>query len=184
MHKLIIGYDQHAENPRQTNDYFSQIFSAHRTVTGDINATGNYRSLEAEYLGECGKNNIEVPIYLYEHSGIAINTTGFSCPWDSGKLGYIFASKEKVREEFGWKRITPKRIEFIKECLTNEVEEWGQWLSGEVYRYRIEDADGEVVDSLCDCYDKQTIKDYIDESLFPNQNIDEVIDNAFENLED
>ena len=25
-----------------------------------------------------------LPLYLYDHSGITMNTTGFSCPWDSG----------------------------------------------------------------------------------------------------
>ena len=27
-----------------------------------------------------------LPLYLYDHSGITMNTCGFSCPWDSGQV--------------------------------------------------------------------------------------------------
>ena len=33
-----------------------------------------------------------LPLYLYDHSGITMNTCGFSCPWDSGQVGWIYAS--------------------------------------------------------------------------------------------
>ena len=26
------------------------------------------------------------PLYLYDHGGITMNTTGFSCSWDSGQV--------------------------------------------------------------------------------------------------
>lgn len=42
-----------------------------------------------------------LPVYMYDHSGLTINTTGFSCPWDSGLLGWIYASHDKIKEEFG-----------------------------------------------------------------------------------
>ncbi len=40
-----------------------------------------------------------------------MNTTGFSCPWDSGQVGWVFVSKKKVREEYGVKRITESLVE-------------------------------------------------------------------------
>jgi len=43
-----------------------------------------------------------LPIFKYQHSGVRYNTTGFSCPWDSGKFGYIYISKEAGAAE-GWK---------------------------------------------------------------------------------
>ena len=30
------------------------------------------------------------PLYLYDHSGLAISTKPFSCPWDSGQIGVIY----------------------------------------------------------------------------------------------
>ena len=41
-----------------------------------------------------------LPLYLYDHSGITIATTPFSCRWDSGQVGFIIISKEKMRHEY------------------------------------------------------------------------------------
>ena len=39
-----------------------------------------------------------LPLYLYDHSGITMNTTGFSCGWDSGQVGFICISKKRKQE--------------------------------------------------------------------------------------
>lgn len=43
-----------------------------------------------------------LPLYLYDHSGTIMNTTGFSCPWDSGQVGWIFCSHKRMKEETGY----------------------------------------------------------------------------------
>lgn len=88
------------------------------------------------------KNDIVLPLYLYDHSGITMNTGGFSCPWDSGRVGYIYVSLEKVRKEYGWKQITKKRREKILEYLRGEVATYDDFLTGSVYGYVVEGADG------------------------------------------
>ena len=37
-----------------------------------------------------------LPLYLYDHSGLSMNTSGFSCPWDSGQVGWIYCNNEKA----------------------------------------------------------------------------------------
>src|SRR5690625_3920396 len=34
-------------------------------------------------IEELQKHVVMLPLYLYDHSGITINTTGFTCKWDS-----------------------------------------------------------------------------------------------------
>jgi len=183
MRKLIIGYDQDCESPRTYSDHYTKIFSAHRNVRGDVQAEGGYRSLHAEYLAKCGNDNIELPIYLYEHGGIALNTTGFNCSWDSGQLGYIFAPKNVIRKEFGWKKLTPERIERIKTYMRNEVELFSKWLNGEVYYYLVEDEDGETIDSLSYLFNKEDIIDnLIIEGHFNQEEVDDIVDEAFKNI--
>jgi len=46
------------------------------------------------------KDVIYLPVYMYDHSGITINTVGFSCGWDSGQIGYIYVTKDKIRKEY------------------------------------------------------------------------------------
>lgn len=45
---------------------------------------------------------IILPLYLYDHSGITMSTSVFSCPWDSGQVGWIYASKQKFIDETGY----------------------------------------------------------------------------------
>ena len=78
-----------------------------------------------------------LPLYLYDHSGITMNTTGFSCRWDSGQVGWIYISKQKMLEEYGGKYVTKKLKERVAEYLVNEVEEYDQYLTGEAYGYKI-----------------------------------------------
>lgn len=95
---------------------------------------------------------IVLPLYLYDHSGLSMSTSRggwpFTCPWDTSTVGFIYVTKDKVREEFGWKRITRKRHERIVEYLRNEVSTYNQHLTGDVWYYIIEDDDGEYLESI------------------------------------
>lgn len=92
-------------------------------------------------------NNIVLPVYLYDHSGITISTSGFSCPWDSGQVGIMYCTKEKAVHEFGKKICTKKVREAAIKCMTSEIESIDQYLTGQVYGFRVLDPDGEEVDA-------------------------------------
>ena len=91
---------------------------------------------------EIKKDHIVLPLYLYDHSGITMSTGSFGCQWDSGRVGYIYVSLEKVRKEYGWKHVTKKRREKILEHLRGEVETYDDFITGSVYGYRVEGAEG------------------------------------------
>jgi hypothetical protein len=61
-----------------------------------------------EMLPLAEKSDCILPVYLYDHSGLTINTTGFTCPWDSGQIGWIYASHEQVKAEYG--AVTPENL--------------------------------------------------------------------------
>ena len=93
---------------------------------------------------------IEVlPLYLYDHSGITMNTTGFSCPWDSGQVGLIYTNKEQM-DYIGLSSDTPS--ERIREILDGEVVTYDMYLRGEVYGFEVETADGEFIDACSGFY--------------------------------
>lgn len=98
------------------------------------------------------KRYVILPLYLYDHSGITMNTSGFSCGWDSGQVGFIYCSLEKARENWGltpaagWDFLMEQvftddwfRGKTLRECttevLTGEVETYDQYLRGDVYGY-------------------------------------------------
>lgn len=93
---------------------------------------------------------VVLPLYLYDHSGITISTGPFSCVWDSGQVGWIYVTHENIRKEYGWKRLTKKRLKQIEGYLKGEVDVYDDYLTGAVYGYVVEDPDGiDVEDGSC-----------------------------------
>lgn len=79
------------------------------------------------------KKYIVLPVYMYEHSGITIRTSKFSCPWDSGQIGYIYISKDKAKKEWG-KGYADKATKY----LDGEIQTLDDYLTGNVYGYVVE----------------------------------------------
>lgn len=77
---------------------------------------------------------VMLPIFIYSHSGISINTTGFNCPWDSGRLGTIFISRERINAEYG----THGRTQ-IEGYLRGEIETYDQFLRGDIWGFIVRD---------------------------------------------
>jgi hypothetical protein len=87
------------------------------------------------------KYNLIIPVYAYEHSGITISAGGKRMgwdSWDSGRLGFVFVSHKKILDEYGGKRITKKLLDRAEKCLLAEVEEYDDYLTGNVWGYVIE----------------------------------------------
>jgi len=79
------------------------------------------------------KHYIILPLYLYDHSGITMSTGQFTCPWDSGQVGYIYA---KLGAE-------GMDAPSIRACLESEVAVYDQYLRGDVYGFIVEERDAE-----------------------------------------
>ena len=83
-----------------------------------------------------------LPLYLYDHSGITMNTCGFSCPWDSGQVGWIYADKAMIEQEHG--KITPEILEKVRQTLEAEVKEYDYYLTNQCYGFQLFKEDVEV----------------------------------------
>lgn len=92
-----------------------------------------------------------LPVHLLDHSGLAISLTPFHCPWDSGQVGWIYATRPTIREAFGVERITSSVRIRVVEVLAAEIAEYDAYLRGEGYGYEIVE-DGVVVDSCWGYY--------------------------------
>lgn len=86
-----------------------------------------------ELMERFEKTNIVMPLFLYDHSGITMNTTGYSCPWDSGQVGIIYASYATIRKEYG--NAGNKNRTKAMHLLGCEVKEYDDYLTGDVYGY-------------------------------------------------
>jgi hypothetical protein len=141
-YRIEIFYDTSPDSPRNWDNMGTMVCFHNRYTLGDKNHgydTDDYEGWEGMKVAIEKNENaaIILPIFMYDHSGITIATKPFGCRWDSGQIGFIFISKEKIRKEFNIKRVTKKWLEKVATYLDGEVETYDQFLRGDVYGYEI-----------------------------------------------
>lgn len=133
----------------------------HGLRSGDFDG---WDDMEAHIEKELGAVAI-LPVYMYDHSGITIRTKPFSCPWDSGQIGFIFVTREKVLKDFNRKRMSKGLLSKVYECLESEVETYDRYITGDVWCYVIKGADGEVLDSCGGFFGEKEVQKQGEEML-------------------
>ena len=134
--------DEYPESPREWDNLGTMACFHRRYTLGDKDIPfssddfNGWNEME-EYILKSLDAAVVLPLYLYDHSGITMNTTGFSCRWDSGQVGFIYITKDKIMKEYGVKRIRRQLKEKVEKMLVNEVEVYDQYLTGDVYGFRI-----------------------------------------------
>ena len=156
-YNVEIHQDENPEDPREWDNLGMMVCFHKRYNLGDKH---NYRSQNFNGWSELKKQIIKdhnpvaiIPLYLYDHSGITINTTGFSnidsARWDWGQIGFAFIPRDEFLKEFEKKRVTKTLKEKANEILLSEVQTYNQYLTGEVYGYVIKDIETEEVKESC-----------------------------------
>lgn len=140
----------------------------------NIKEVYKYESDETDYVVDLIKDNIQnteiksfleskewiiLPIYMYDHSCQTIKTTPFSCKWDSGLIGYIYASDKSYNNE----GLTKEKA--IK-VLENEIVELNDYLNGNVYIGDLH-KDGESIECTGNYYpcNYDSFKNMVEEML-------------------
>lgn len=131
---IEVHQDHDAMNPLTEWDQLGRMTCWHRRYTlGHDHDFCNGDAL-FDHLKEQGPS-IKLPLYLYDHGEITIATTPFSCPWDSGQVGWIYCTKQEARDWLGVKTLHKKHLDQIENILIAEVNLYDQYLKGEVYGY-------------------------------------------------
>ena len=149
---IIVEQDKLSESPREW-DNIGKMFCLHGRY--DLGDKHNFSSddfdgwdeieafLKSEYDAV-----IVLPLFLYDHSGISMKTCrhGQHSAWDCGKVGFIYATREQILENYGCKKIGKNIRKKVEDNLISEVETYSHYLEGQVYHYSVE-KDGELIDS-------------------------------------
>lgn len=112
-YEFTLSKDEDPENPREWDNIGTMVYAHGRYTLGDKQEYNSDDVLtniaddlgidtDAFNEGEMDEQEVILPLYLYDHSGITMNTTGFSDRWDSGQVGFIYASKQKLIDETGY----------------------------------------------------------------------------------
>jgi hypothetical protein len=169
-----ICVDDDAENPRDAMDTLGTMWCWHRRYqlgskkesrekSVDPSNYGGWEELR-EAIEKQEKPAVILPVYMYDHSGLALSTSSFDCPWDSGQVGFIFATREAVLEAYRVKRITQKIRERVESCLKAEVATYSAYANGEVYGFRVM-KEGEEIDSCWGYYGSEEIPYMLEQAL-------------------
>jgi len=147
--------DEDPPNPRKECDNLGTMVCLHeRYSLGDKNklTLEEANELEARVEKEGG---VVLKLYLYDHSGITIATKPFSCPWDSGRIGFIYVEKDRIEGEYGWVRYPAINREKAIEVLEGEVTAYDNYLTGGYCGIVVEDEKGNEVHSCWGYDDKK-----------------------------
>lgn len=144
---IEIHAEPYPNNPRTDYDHLGTMYCFHKRYQ-----LGDKHTLSIDEVKEMAESTdyISLPLYLYDHSGITMQTKPFSCPFDSGQVGIIIISKEKIRSEYG--NLSANTENKARQCLQHEVLEYDQYLTGNVFYYVVKDCLGIEISSCSGLY--------------------------------
>ena len=143
MNKLTLKIipDDDPINPRTEYDNLGHMVCSHRRyILGDATPNIDFDKFNSwdhveKYLQHIYEAAVILPLYLYDHSGLTMATTPFSCRWDSGQVGFIYVTRQEVLDEAPGnpKRLTKRAREWATKLLEGEVETYDQYQTGNVF---------------------------------------------------
>lgn len=174
-YRVTLRPDRDPESPREWDNLGTMVCWASRYTLGDEQPKCDNEEWLRDLIGELvnaddpelipfdphgmailDKHVVMLPLYLFDHSGITMNTGGFSCPWDSGQVGYIYCTLEQCRDNWmrpdaTWDTMLPTHDgpditmrEYAKRILESEVETYATYLEGQVYGFEIQTREVEL----------------------------------------
>jgi hypothetical protein len=70
---------------------------------------------------------------------MTISANRFSCPFDSGKLGYMWATHEEIKQWYQVQEITPDILQKVQVNFIEQIEEYDRYMNGTFYGVTIEE---------------------------------------------
>jgi len=159
---IDINQDEFADSPRDWGSPTQMICFQRRYDLGDKHSynSDDYDGWDELSKAISKKGDLIAPLYLYDHSGLRIKIGSFQgllpqghAEFDSGQVGFIVFTREKIREHFEVKRITPATLKKAQKLMEQDVSYYDSYISGSVYQYTVTDEDGEVIESCGGYYD-------------------------------
>lgn len=146
--KLKIRRDEHPINPREEYENAGHMVCWHRRYQLGDEQPREQPADWREVFDIENPDAIVLPLYLYDHSGITMSVGKFSCPWDSGQVGWIYLTRKALDENWpasypdgaskeDKSKIDEERIELGKACLRSEVETYDAFLTGDCWGFEL-----------------------------------------------
>ena len=145
---IDVYYDENTESPREWENMGTMLCSHRRYNLGDVKESKSMATDDIlDYVNR--KDVISLSLYLYDHSGLSMKCSRNGNPWynaplpqghaefDSGLVGFIVVTKEKILKEYSKKRMSKALVRKAFDLLQSEVEVYSSYLEGNCYGYEV-----------------------------------------------
>ena len=138
--RLRILPDDEPFSPRDADPFSTWVCWHSRYTLGDSHTYARPQDFLAAITPRVA---LIFPLYLYDHSGLTVSLASFAgraphASWDSQQVGFAYVLKSTVRQEYKISRITPRIYEKVRRCVEAEVQEYNQYLHGDIYGFLVE----------------------------------------------
>ena len=158
-YKVTIEQDTDPSSPSEYQDEHAFIVTTNNRYFTVAGPNGETASTIGENLGEWEKTHhvykLNALIHGDVHLSIASDLKQYYMGFDSGQIGFLLVTRDEPE------------IPEPQKYAEGMVEEWNQYLSGDVWGFVIEDGDGNHLDSCWEFYGFDYAKSEA-ESAVPN----------------
>lgn len=144
---VSVYWDDCAENPREWGGNVGKLVSPReKYFKNEVPINSN---IYGEYWLDAKEYAAVFPLYVLDHSGVNFSIGYAANPWghwDCFQCGWIVVEKDEMRAR-GWKRLSKKRRDQLREWIAGELETYSDYCNGAVYYYTVTDPDGNEVDA-------------------------------------
>lgn len=110
-----------------------------------------------KYLSKEHDAAVILPLYLHDHSGLALSTESFEgrvtyAQLDSGLVGFIFAKLSSILKAWNKRKLREKLRGKVITELKGEVQRYHHYLNGKVYSYEVQNSKGEYLQGCSGFY--------------------------------
>jgi len=160
---IEIVADEYAQSPDEWGNDDAFIIYDHRDFFVERKGFDGQEIFDRLQAGKLIQDGYHIfPLYAYIHSGVslALSRSGDGkywqhAAWDTSFKGFVLVKRSK-----GWSYRRDK-AEKVAQSIVNE---WNDYLSGNVYGFRVLDPEGELIESAWGFYGNPEESGIIDEA--------------------
>lgn len=109
---------------------------------------------------------IMLPVYMYDHGGTAFYagyhpSYPFNDRWDAGRVGFIFITRDQLKNCWGWQRVTSQREIKLVDYMRAELKTYESYCNGNVYCVDIE----QFSESCCGFFSIESAKEFAESTI-------------------
>ncbi len=139
--RYSLGDTKKSKEFADTESLFCELAGMpHSDEVEGLNTKEEFKEYFEKVSDKAHENAIILPLRLFDHSGLSMSVGSGAHEfdpggWDSGQIGWIYITREKIAEEFG--KHGGRTDEEIISYLEGEVALYDQYLTGDCYGFQL-----------------------------------------------